>query len=415
MSKDSEDSLVQGSDPIQPLKELALGIFSVDGRIKNTQRQQVNPLLGFVFVLAVLAGVLLPIAADSSEHQSSEVRCGASVTSLILLSTCIERAQQGDVEAQESVAGYYLFKDSDTARHWYEQAAAQGSQRAYEGLQTLDQLRVDRICGATQAGVDLAECTARAQAGDSRAQFRLAEHFRLRQPDPLMAKQWLRRAAESGSEIAVASLCGAYGREKIDLPGCTARAQAGDPKAQFQLAEYYRREDPALAEMWLRRAADGGYKYAKDQLSMQRGAASSGRMENFLLACAFAFLALPVWRVFIVSYSSAVRRVTILLMVPIALQVLVVYAFMARGGWGALKHPALAPFVEKIFVSPSTFMFGYGLFLLLSLVFYLYELRRGTVARIWTVGTLIIAGLFPLAGYIFALALSGLGGQGAGH
>lgn len=123
-----------------------------------------------------------------------------------------------------------------------------------------------------------------ARAGDSEAQYRVANRYRDGRdvdPDPTEALRWYRRAAEQGHAKAENNLglmyAKGFGVEPDDLTAADwyrRAAERGLAVAQFNLASMYAAgrgvgRDEAQAFHWFRAAASQGYAEAQFQLALR--------------------------------------------------------------------------------------------------------------------------------------------------
>lgn len=121
----------------------------------------------------------------------------------------------------------------------------------------------------------------RAQAGDTIAQYELADHYTKgtkTAQDPARAAEWFRKAAEGGHNVAKARLGDCYAQGKgvpQDLEEAAAwyrkAAESGYVVAQTALGDCYTsgkgvQQDLAEAAAWYRKAAEKGYVVAQMRL-----------------------------------------------------------------------------------------------------------------------------------------------------
>lgn len=190
-------------------------------------------------------------------------------------------ANQGHIEAQLHLAGYYSNEGEDkkTAIIWYRKAADQGNSNAQNNL---------GVFYANGDGVlqDHAEAvkwfSMAAEQGNSFAQFSLAIHYDLGlgvTKDKEVAGKWYYLAAMQGLSDAQHNL----GIHYIDKPGDVFEdeeagvkwfmmaARQGHSASQYNLGVCYRNgrgitKDETEAVRWYRAAADQGYTEAQDAL-----------------------------------------------------------------------------------------------------------------------------------------------------
>ena len=129
------------------------------------------------------------------------------------------------------------------------------------------------LCGRGQGAEAFQACLRLANQGNRGAQFNVGLMYSNGEgtaKDDGQALYWFRKSAEQGLPEAQDMLCGRDNGE-LGLRSCTRQAQAGNQRAQFNLALMYRNgtgvsKDPALAASWYRKAAEQGFGLAQGAL-----------------------------------------------------------------------------------------------------------------------------------------------------
>jgi TPR repeat protein len=121
-----------------------------------------------------------------------------------------------------------------------------------------------------------ADLVVRAEAGEARACFELAEHWDRPGGDEREALRWYRRASEAGDLKAIARLAVLGAVHGLVDPAESVRllrraAEAGEPEAQHNLGLALREglgvaPDPDQATRWLTRASQAGHRQAGELL-----------------------------------------------------------------------------------------------------------------------------------------------------
>jgi hypothetical protein len=194
-------------------------------------------------------------------------------------------------------------KDLAGAAHWAAEARKGGAKGADQLLGEIEAARAAMLAPGAQA-----ELTAKAQAGDAEAAFRLSRYFNYVQQDRGAERRWRRLAAEggeaaaqyelavdlyrNGKDLAQAARWAAEARRNGDAdaarllreiealqspelaPGdeaaLAAKAEAGDAEAAFRLSKHYHfvhQDGRARGRRWLVRAAEGGQATAQYNLA----------------------------------------------------------------------------------------------------------------------------------------------------
>jgi len=129
------------------------------------------------------------------------------------------------------------------------------------------------LCGRGQGVEAFRACLRQANQGHRGAQFNVGLMYSNGEgtaKDDGQALFWFRKSAEQGLPEAQDMLCGRDNGE-LGLRSCTRQAQAGNQRAQFNLALMYRNgtgvsKDPAQAASWYRKAAEQGFDLAQRAL-----------------------------------------------------------------------------------------------------------------------------------------------------
>ncbi len=194
-------------------------------------------------------------------------------------------------------------KDLAGAAHWAAEARKDGSPEADRLLGELEAARAAMLPPEAQA-----ELTAKAQAGDAGAAFRLARYFNYVRQDRGAERRWRKLAAEggqpaaqyelavdlyrNGKDLAQAAHWAAEARRNGDADAArllreiealqspalapdeeaalVAKADAGDAEAAFRLSKYYHfvhQDGRSRGRRWLVRAAEGGQATAQYDLA----------------------------------------------------------------------------------------------------------------------------------------------------
>ncbi len=220
----------------KPEAQMALGVRYMEG--KGVPTDQVKGM------------DLIKLAAEQGYPEAAE----------FFRSDLIARAEKGDPQAQYDLAmacmeGKYLLKvDSSKGWDWAARAAKQGHKDASEMV--LGKMRDD--------------LTAKAEKGDPQAQYDLAMAYMegkyLLKVDSSKGWDWAAKAAKQGHKDASEMV---LGKMKDDL---IARAEKGDPQAQYDLAmaymegKYLLKVDSSKGWDWVAKAAKQGHKDASEMV-----------------------------------------------------------------------------------------------------------------------------------------------------
>lgn len=199
--------------------------------------------------LAILAIALAPITSKCSAAQAVGQLAPGSARTSESIEGILERARQGDAQAQYELAFYLVGRRSgrlasSEAVRWLRRAAEQGHVQAQSDLGLL----YLRGIGLSRDEAEAAKWLHRAaEQGDASAQADLGQLYYLGtgvNQDPVRAAEWYGRAANQGFAIA-----------------------------QFNLASMYDngvgvRQDSATAAHWYREAAERGLREAQHALAL---------------------------------------------------------------------------------------------------------------------------------------------------
>lgn len=198
---------------------------------------------------AILSLALSPVASKGSAAQAIQQTSLDPARPSVSIEGILERARQGDAQAQYELAFYLVGRRSgrlaaSEAVRWLRQAAEQGHGRAQSDLGLL----YLRGIGLKQDETEAARWLHRAaEQGDASAQADLGQMYYLGtgvNQDSARSAEWYRRAANQGLALA-----------------------------QFNLASMYEsgvgvRQDTAIAAHWYREAAEQGLREAQHALAV---------------------------------------------------------------------------------------------------------------------------------------------------
>ncbi len=216
----------------KPEAQMALGVRYMEG--KGVQTDQVKGM------------DLIKLAAEQGYPEAAE----------FFRSDLTAKAEKGDPQAQYDLAisymeGKYLLKvDSSKGWDWVAKAAKQGHKDASEMVRR--------------------DLTAKAEKGDLQAQYDLAMAYMegkyLLKVDSSKGWDWVAKAAKQGHKDASEMV---LGKMRDDL---IARAEKGDPQAQYDLAmaymegRYLLKVDSSKGWDWVAKAAKQGHKDASEMV-----------------------------------------------------------------------------------------------------------------------------------------------------
>lgn len=199
--------------------------------------------------LAILAMALSPFAIEGAAGQAIFEPLLSPLSPSESIEGILERASQGDADAQYDLAFYLVSRRSGSlasseAVRWLRRAAEQGHVQAQSDLGLLYLRGVGLLRDATEAAKWLRRA---AEQGDAAAQADLGQLYYFGtgvNQDPVRAAEWFGRSANQGLAVA-----------------------------QFNLASLYEngvgvRQDSAAAAHWYREAAERGLREAQHALAL---------------------------------------------------------------------------------------------------------------------------------------------------
>ena len=183
-------------------------------------------------------------------------------------SNYLKAAESGDVRAQLRLAALCSIDREMLARHWYEEAAANGSG---EAMFILGRMHAQDSDDGKNIDKAISLLLAAAERGESSALLELAELFE--DEMPAITAAWYRRAADEGNPEAQCTLAQRLNTGSgVGKSPDNARywfqkaAESGLPEAQYEFGKLLLPQEPSEAIAWFRKAARQGVAKAMTSL-----------------------------------------------------------------------------------------------------------------------------------------------------
>ena len=157
-------------------------------------------------------------------------------------------------------------------------------------------------------------------------------------------------------------------------------------------------------------------QYAEHAAFEAELARRQGRVETTVFWVVFLSLLTPVVISFKTNGRSFATSTSLAATLPNLLTVCVVFFSLGLGGWGGLKHPFIGQWIESYrMLMFSTLLFSQAVWLPMYIWLIWKSIRDGRISRPILYTNLSLWAICGAALMVFAMAISGLGSQGAGH